>query len=130
MAKILIYAMWVFGVLLITIFMVSITDTVGGILRKRKKNKLNHQELLYSTFDSTQDFKELTSEQIDEIHKKGNLTPAEFVAQCESIGHCFLVLLDIDLLRCGHFQSCHDCIVDWAKNNEDLNLPQDPNNYI
>ena len=40
MAKMLIYAKWVFGVLLITFFMVSITVTVGGILRKHKKINL------------------------------------------------------------------------------------------
>ena len=126
MAKVLIYVVWLLGLLLFTFFIVSITVKVGRILPKRRKRKVNKQQLFDTIPNLNNIFEELTSEQIDEIHKKGNLTPTEFVAQCESIGHCFLVLLKIDLLRCSQFQSCHDCIVDWAKNMEDLNLPQDP----
>lgn len=65
-------------------------------------------------------FKKLTQEQIDEIHSRGRITPAEKVKEWEDFGLC-APGDDIGSAawRCKKFNNCHDCLVDYAKQRDE-----------
>lgn len=64
--------------------------------------------------------KDLSPEQIADIHSRGKITPAEYVAQWESTGMCWVISEDKAAPWCEHFRdshgylNCHDCLVAMA----------------
>ena len=58
--------------------------------------------------------KELSPEQIADIHARGKITPAEYVEQWESFGTCWVISEDLAAPFCEHFRNCHDCLVAMA----------------
>lgn len=64
--------------------------------------------------------KELTQEQIDDIHSRGKITPAEYVEELETqlTDICPLEFSGVNN-RCNTFHSCHDCLVDYANQEEE-----------
>ena len=65
--------------------------------------------------------KELSEEEIEEIHSKGLITPAEKVKEWEDLDLC----APGDAIgsagwRCKKFHhNCHDCLVDYANGNDE-----------
>lgn len=65
-------------------------------------------------------FKELTAEQIADIHSRGKITPAEMVEEWEGFDLC----APGDAIgsagwRCRKFKCCHDCLVDYANERDE-----------
>jgi len=56
--------------------------------------------------------KVLTKEEIDEIHKRGNVTIEEIVREWKSNDLCMPG--DATGSRCKEFGNCHDCLIDYA----------------
>ena len=64
--------------------------------------------------------KELTQSQIDKIHSKGKITPAEKVKEWESIGLCAPGdAIGSAANRCRAFSNCHECLVEYASYREE-----------
>ena len=84
----------------------------------KKKNRQQTEEYI------TPEFKPLTQEEIDDIHSRGKITPAEKVMEWEKMNAC--VSADemwTSAWRCKKFKSCHDCLVDYAVNDQDEYVP-------
>lgn len=65
---------------------------------------------------------ELTQEEIDDIHSRGKITAAEMIEDCEWINLCApeVAALGSSTERCKMFQhNCHDCLVDFVKDNKE-----------
>lgn len=59
--------------------------------------------------------KELTEEQIADIHARGKITPAEKLKEWEGAGLCAPGdAIGGAAWRCHKFRNCHDCLVDYA----------------
>lgn len=59
--------------------------------------------------------KELTEEQITDIHARGKITPAEKLKEWEGAGLCAPGdAIGSAAWRCHKFKNCHDCLVDYA----------------
>lgn len=64
--------------------------------------------------------KELTQSQIDEIHSRGKITPAEKVKEWESMGLCAPGdAIGSAANRCRAFSNCHECLVEYASCREE-----------
>lgn len=65
--------------------------------------------------------KTLTTEQIEQIHSKGMLTPAEKVEEWESLDLCAPGdAIGSAAHRCKKFHhNCHDCLVDYADQKDE-----------
>jgi hypothetical protein len=60
-------------------------------------------------------FKELTKEQIKDIHSRGKITPQEKVKEWEGMDLCTPGdAIGSAAWRCRKFHNCHDCLVDYA----------------
>lgn len=59
--------------------------------------------------------KELTQTQIDEIHARGKITPAEKVKEWENQGLC----APQDPNRCDIFPDCHECLAEYASSQDE-----------
>ena len=65
-------------------------------------------------------FKELTQEQIKDIHARGKITPQEKVKEWEGMDLCAPGdAIGSAAWRCRKFKNCHDCLVDYANQNEE-----------
>lgn len=65
-------------------------------------------------------FKKLTKEQIDDIHSRDKITPAEKVKEWESMDLCAPgSTINSPSYRCKKFHSCHDCLVDYANRTDE-----------
>ena len=59
--------------------------------------------------------KELTAEQIEDIHSRGKITPAEQLKEWEDMDLCAPGdAIGSAAWRCKKFKCCHDCLVDYA----------------
>lgn len=64
--------------------------------------------------------KNLTIEQIEDIHLRGKITPAEKVKEWEDIGVCAPGdAIGSASWRCDKFKNCHDCLVDYANQRDE-----------
>ena len=64
--------------------------------------------------------KELTQSQIDEIHSRGKITPAEKVKEWEDMGLCAPGdAIGSAANRCRTFSNCHECLVEYASCREE-----------
>ncbi len=66
-------------------------------------------------------FKELSQEQIDDIHSRGKITPQEMVKEWEDMDLCAPGdAIGSAAWRCKKFhRNCHDCLVDYANEHEE-----------
>ena len=65
-------------------------------------------------------FKKLTKEQIDDIHARGKITPAEMVKEWEGIDLCAPGdAIGSAAWRCKKFHNCHDCLIDYANEHDE-----------
>lgn len=65
--------------------------------------------------------KQLTKEQIDDIHARGKITPAEMVKEWEDMDLCAPGdAIGSAAWRCKKFHhNCHDCLVDYANERDE-----------
>lgn len=95
--------------------------------KQTKKHKLNKKtdekinEKTIETLDEIPKFKNLTQEQIDDIHSRGKITPEEKVKEWEGLGLCAPGdAIGSASWRCKKFHSnCHDCLVDYANEHDE-----------
>lgn len=66
-------------------------------------------------------FKALTAEQIEDIHSRGKITPAEMAKEWESVDLCAPGdAIGSAAWRCRKFKHCcHDCLVDYANEHDE-----------
>lgn len=65
--------------------------------------------------------RQLTQEEIDEIHSKGKITPSEKVEEWESFGLCAPGnAIGSAKDRCSVFANCHDCLVEFASSYKEF----------
>ena len=89
-----------------------------GLFRKETENISLEKLSSYSIreyFKNLIKNKMLTKEEIDEIHKRGNLTIGEIVSEWES--HDLCMPADSSGERCKKFGNCHECLIDYASYN-------------
>lgn len=61
--------------------------------------------------------RELSEEEINNIHSKGKLTPLEIVKKWESFDICAPGdAIGSVAFRCSYFNNCHDCLMHYAFN--------------
>lgn len=64
--------------------------------------------------------KELTEEQIADIHARGKITPAEKLKEWEGVDLCAPGdAIGSAAWRCHKFKNCHDCLVDYANTQDE-----------
>ena len=63
--------------------------------------------------------KPLTEEQIEDIHARGKITPAEKVKELEGLGMCIGDYAGSAPWRCHKFGNCHDCLVDYVNTKDE-----------
>lgn len=110
-----------FGMFLLVFFLLLlVTVIVSIILAKRlvdgttAQEEDQHEEEISDTSYVPPVLKDLSPEQIADIHSRGKITPAEYVEQWESTGMCWVISEDLAAPFCEHFRNCHDCLVAMA----------------
>lgn len=64
--------------------------------------------------------KELTEEQIEDIHARGKITSEEKVREWEGLDLCApRDAIGSAAWRCHKFKNCHDCLVDYANTQDE-----------
>lgn len=77
-----------------------------------------------STVEKTQEekvypkptLKVLSEEQIDEIHQRGMVTPAEMLAEYNEMNYCPFTN---GCSRCDEFENCNDCLIDHVNTQDE-----------
>ena len=109
---------------MIEIIIVILVLFIGCILVYDSKNKVQNEtkneEYITDDYFRPQ-FKPLTHEQIEDIHLRGKITPAEMVKEWESLDLCAPGdAIGSAAWRCKKFRHCcHDCLVDYANENDE-----------
>ena len=85
-------------------------------VRKNSKNKDREEEK-----DIGPQLKQLTDEEIESLHSKGLLSPAEQVKQWELLDYCVPSEKSENVTwRCIRFKyNCHECLIDYYLEQED-----------
>lgn len=109
--------------ILVAIFILMFVAMFLNLLYEQKQATeapIKHEEYLKEIGYEHPKFKELTQEQIDDIHNRGMITPAEKVKEWESWDLCAPGdAIGSAAWRCRKFDNCHDCLVDYANNKEE-----------
>ncbi len=103
---------------LIVLFIVGVIVIV--LFGDNNKNEMQNEEYITDDYFRPQ-FKPLTHEQIEDIHLRGKITPAEMVKEWESLDLCAPGdAIGSAAWRCKKFRHCcHDCLVDYANENDE-----------
>ena len=92
-------------------------------LKERKGNSNSNKEKEKHNIDENYEkpkFKELTREQIKDIHARGKITPQEKVKEWEGMDLCAPGdAIGSAAWRCRKFKNCHDCLVDYANQHDE-----------
>lgn len=85
--------------------------------KTNEKEKEKQQEMDYEK----PRFKPLTPEQIEDIHARGKITPAELVQEWENMDLCAPGnAIGRATWRCRKFhRNCHDCLIDYANERDE-----------
>lgn len=85
------------------------------ITQKQDEQRIEREKSLIESGYVRPTFKHLTQEQIDDIHARGKITPAEIVKEWEGMDLCAPGdAIGSAAWRCEKFHNCHDCLVDYA----------------
>ena len=110
-------AIFIIGCIVIACLFVYILDK-----KNTKKQEIITQEtekIEESGYVKPQ-FKELTQEQIKDIHARGKITPQEKVKEWEGMDLCAPGdAIGSAAWRCRKFKNCHDCLVDYANEHDE-----------
>ena len=83
-------------------------DVISKLIEEREKHNTDEDYVKPK-------FKELTQEQMDDIHARGKITPEEKVKEWEGMDLCAPGdAIGSAAWRCRKFKNCHDCLVDYA----------------
>lgn len=87
----------------------------------KNKNVSKHENSNKNTNYVKPKLKELTQEQIDDIHARGKITPQEKVKEWEGMDLCAPGdAIGSAAWRCRKFHyNCHDCLVDYANEHDE-----------
>lgn len=112
-------AIFIIGYVVIACLFVYILDK-----KNTKKQETTIQETEKKIEESgyiRPQFKELTKEQIDDIHTRGKITPEEKVKEWEGMDLCAPGdAIGSAAWRCKKFHhNCHDCLVDYANEHDE-----------
>ena len=111
------------SVILLIAFIAMFIALLVNLVYEHKKAieaPIKHEEKLKEIGYEHPKFKELTQEQIDDIHSRGMITPEEKVKEWEDLGVCPPgTAIGSAAPRCKKFDNCHDCLVDYANNREE-----------
>lgn len=87
----------------------------------RKQKEQHEKDLIVKGYIKPQ-FKELSKEEIDDMHSRGKITPMEKVKEWEGLDLCAPGdAIGSAAWRCEKFDNCHDCLVDYASSNTEYN---------
>ena len=101
------------GLSLITLKDRKENDVISELIEEREKHNTDEDYVKPK-------FKELTKEQIDDIHTRGKITPQEQVKEWEGMDLCAPGdAIGSAAWRCRKFKNCHDCLVDYANQHEE-----------
>ena len=88
--------------------------------KKQTEMKIEKENKLIESGYIRPQFKELTQEQIDDIHARGKITPEEKVKEWEGMDLCAPGdAIGSAAWRCKKFRNCHDCLVDYANQHDE-----------
>lgn len=88
--------------------------------KKQTKMKIERENKLIESGYVRLQFKKLTQEQINDIHARGKITPAEQVKEWEGMDLCAPGdAIGSAAWRCRKFENCHDCLVDYANQHDE-----------
>ena len=88
-------------------------DVVSKPIEEREKHNIDDNYV-------KPQFKELTQEQINDIHARGKITPQEKVKEWEGMGLCAPGdAIGSAAWRCRKFKNCHDCLVDYVSDHDE-----------
>ena len=109
--------------IIIAIIVLFIAAFLLALMHDRKnkvQNETKNEENIPDDYVRPQ-FKPLTHEQIEDIHSRGKITPAEMVKEWESLDLCAPGdAIGSAAWRCKKFRHCcHDCLVDYANENDE-----------
>ena len=105
----------IIGYVISACLLVVIIDLVS----EYKNKKINQNSLENNLYTESQ-LKVLTQEQIDDIHSRGKITPAEKVKEWEGLDLCAPGdAIGSASWRCKKFKNCHDCLVDYANEHDE-----------
>lgn len=102
-----------------------IPTCVAIVIIYLKEKEINNCEVETEKYEiednyETPCFKPLTQEQIDDIHARGKITPAEQVKEWEGMDLCAPGdAIGSAAWRCRKFKNCHDCLVDYANQHDE-----------
>lgn len=83
------------------------------------KEDIEEKEEQYDDYEVPK-LKELTEEQIENIHVRGKITPAEKLKEWEELDLCAPGdAIGSAAWRCHKFRNCHDCLVDYANTQDE-----------
>lgn len=111
---------------IIFLIVLSICLMLAFVLDRKTTKKLEEQKVekekrLVESGYVRPTFKRLTQEQIDDIHVRGKITPAEKVKEWEGMDLCAPGdAIGSAAWRCRKFHhNCHDCLVDYANEHDE-----------
>ena len=107
---------------MIAIFIISYVVVACLFVYILDKKNTKKQEIITQETEKIEEsgyvkpqFKELTQEQISDIHTTGKITPKEKVKEWEGMGLCAPGdAIGSVAWRCRKFKNCHDCLVNYA----------------
>lgn len=83
------------------------------------KNELKNKEENECEYEIPK-LKELSEEEIEDIHKRGKITPEEKLKEWERLDLCAPGdAIGSAAWRCHKFRNCHDCLVDYANTKDE-----------
>lgn len=91
------------------------------VTKEQEKQEEEKEKKLIESGYVKPTFKHLTKEQIDDIHSRGKITPAEKVKEWEGMDLCAPGdAIGSAAWRCRKFHhNCHDCLVDYANEHDE-----------
>lgn len=112
-----------FGMFFLVFFLLLFLTVIGSIILAKHLvdgTTAQEEEQHVENHHVPPILKELSPEQIADIHSRGKITPAEYVEQWESTGMCWVISEDRAAPWCENFRhNCHDCLVAMANESDE-----------
>lgn len=109
-------------VFIIILGTISVITFCVGVLVEEMIEKQQKQQYINEDNENYEVpyLKELTEEQIDDIHSRGKITPAEKLKEWEDLDLCAPGdAIGGAARRCHKFRNCHDCLIDCANTKDE-----------
>lgn len=112
--------MSILNLLVILVIGLGIAVVIENARNEKNEKAQKHMQSQEDNYQAPQ-LKELTEEQIADIHARGKITPAEKLKEWEGIGLCAPGdAIGGTAWRCHKFRhNCHDCLVDYANEHDE-----------